>query len=105
MKCCQSLTLSFPDHSDQAEPMELYVDASSIGAGACLMQSQEGHSRPIAYSSVAFSPAEQRYSTIERELLAIRWGGTYFISLYMGEAYNITIQAKNVNLPVIISSL
>ena len=83
-KLCVELTLSFPDYNDDAEPLELYVDASGTGAGACLMQKQGNEHKPIAYSSTAFSPAEQKYSTIERELLALRWGVKNFRSFLFG---------------------
>jgi hypothetical protein len=68
------VALSFPDYSESAERLELYVDASSVGAGACLMQRQKGEYRTIAYSSRTFTATQRRYSTIERELTAIRWG-------------------------------
>lgn len=70
----KDVALSFPDYSDSAERLELYVDASSVGAGACLMQKQKGEYRTIAYSSRTFTDTQRRYSTIERELTAIRWG-------------------------------
>lgn len=70
----QDVTLSFPDYCDTADKLELFVDASSNGAGACLMQRQNGHYKTIAYSSMTFTPTQRRYSTIERELVALRWG-------------------------------
>ena len=51
----KEISLSFPDYNKEAEPLELYVDASAVGAGACIMQKQNGESMPIAYSSVAFT--------------------------------------------------
>ena len=66
--------LAFPDYHEDARPLELYVDASAVGAGACLAQSQEEETRIIAYASTTFSHAEYHYSTIERELAALRWG-------------------------------
>ena len=68
------VTLAFPDYSEEAEPLELYVDASGVGAGACLLQKQDNDTKIIAYASTTFSPAEYHYSTIERELAALRWG-------------------------------
>jgi len=65
--------LAFPDYSNEASPLELDVDASGIGAGAVLSQKQKGHNRPICFMSMTFSRAQQRYSTIERELAALRW--------------------------------
>ena len=69
----EDLLLSYPDYSDGAEKLELYVDASGTGAGACLKQLQDGDRRVIGYSSRCFSKAQRQYSVIERELAAIRW--------------------------------
>ena len=70
----RDVLLSFPDYSVGASPLELYVDASGTGAGACLMQVQRGESRAIAFNSMTFSRPQRQYSTIDRELAAIRWG-------------------------------
>ena len=67
------LLLSYPDRSSDASPLLLHVDASNIGAGACLSQIQQGENKPIAYISTTFSRAEQKYSTTEKEVAAIRW--------------------------------
>ena len=45
----------------------IYTDASGEGLGCCLTQDD----KPIAYASRRLTPIEQRYSTIEREFLAI----------------------------------
>lgn len=65
--------LSFPDYVSGASPMELHVDASDIGAGACLSQIQGGVNCPIAYISKTFSGTQRNYSTIDKELTALRW--------------------------------
>ena len=70
----QEVSLTYPDYSSNASKLELYVDASSTAAGACLLQQQNGAYRVIGYGSMCFSPTQQNYSTIERELTAIRWG-------------------------------
>ena len=70
----KDIELAYPDYSDQSEPLELYVDASGYGAGACLAQKQGEVTRVIGYASMSFSAAQQRYSTTEREIAAIRWG-------------------------------
>ena len=70
---CADLELAYPDYSSDASKLELSTDASSLGAGACLSQFQNGETRVIAYASMSFSRAQQKYSTIERELAAIRW--------------------------------
>lgn len=80
----RDIALTYPDYGEQAEPLELSVDASCIGAGACLQQNQSGIYKTIAYSSITFSKAQRQYSTIERELAAIRWGLKTFRSFLFG---------------------
>ena len=70
----KDVMLAYPDYSEGGSPLEISVDASGIGAGACLQQLQNNVYRTIAYASTTFSSAQCRYSTIERELCAIRWG-------------------------------
>ena len=65
--------LSYPDYSREAAKLELWVDASQSGAGACLGQRQTGDLKIIAYSSTTFLPNQRNYSTVERELAALRW--------------------------------
>ena len=80
----EEIVLAFPDYSEGAEKLEIFVDASGLGAGACLVQKQLGNYRTIGYASTTFSDAETRYSTIERELVAIRWGIQTFRSFLFG---------------------
>ena len=51
-------------------PTILQVDASKGGLGACLLQNDQ----PVAYASRAMTNAEQNYTQIEKELLAIVFG-------------------------------
>ena len=53
-------------------PFKLRTDASQLGAGALLYQTDDlGIEHPIAYYSKKFSRPQQAYATIEKELLAI----------------------------------
>jgi len=70
----KDVLLSYPDYNPETEKLELYVDASGSGAGACLMQRQNGEQKVIAYASMCFSATQAKYSATERELSAIRWG-------------------------------
>ena len=47
-KLAEEVTLSFPNYGPEAKPLELYVDASGVGAGGCLLQQQEGSYKRIA---------------------------------------------------------
>ena len=83
----QDIILAFPNFRGDAPPMELYVDASATGVGVCLCQQQDGERRVIAYDSYFFSDAQQKYSTIERELVAIRWGVKAFRPFLFGQPF------------------
>lgn len=85
----QEVLLSYPDYSANAEPLELYVDASGEGAGACLCQIQNNERTVIAYDSMTFLDYETRYSTIERELAALRWGVKTFRVFLYGQFFHI----------------
>uniref|UniRef100_A0A9J7YNR7 Reverse transcriptase RNase H-like domain-containing protein n=1 Tax=Cyprinus carpio carpio TaxID=630221 RepID=A0A9J7YNR7_CYPCA len=43
------------------------------GLGAVLSQVQDGEDHPVIYISRMLSPAEQRYATVKREALSIKW--------------------------------
>ncbi|CAF2051971.1 unnamed protein product [Rotaria magnacalcarata] len=52
-------------------PLILTADASSIAIGGVLQQEVEGTLRNLYYHSQIITPAERKYSTIEKEALAI----------------------------------
>ena len=57
------------------KPFILQTDASGRGVGAVLSQAgDDGGDRPVAYFSRKLLPREERYSTIEKECLAIKLG-------------------------------
>lgn len=85
----QEIMLAYPDYSPNAKPLELYVDASGEGAGACLCQEQAGNRVIIAFDSMTFLDCETRYSTIERELAALRWGVKTFRPFLYGQFFYI----------------
>ena len=51
----------------------LQTDASDSGLGAVLLQEHDGVNMPVMYISRQLNAAETRYSTIERECLALFW--------------------------------
>ena len=55
-------------------PVEIQIDASSSGLGACLMQGGQ----PVQYASRALTETEKRYSQIEKEMLSVVFGLTRF---------------------------
>jgi hypothetical protein len=78
------LELSYPDYSEGAEKLELWVDASAYGAGAYLAQNQSGCHKVIGFASMTFTPAQLNYSTLDRELTALRWGVKTFKPFLFG---------------------
>lgn len=68
----QEIELAYPDYTSEHK-LQLCTDASGYGAGAVLTQVQGDETRVICYVSMTFSQAQRNYSTIERELAAIRW--------------------------------
>jgi hypothetical protein len=81
---CENIELAYPDYSPGAAKLELSTDASGTGSGACLSQHQGDNVRVIAYASMTFSNAQRSYSTIERELAAIRWAVKLFRAFIYG---------------------
>ncbi|GAA6067427.1 uncharacterized protein LOC124389371, partial [Tachysurus ichikawai] len=67
---CAEPILRSPDFTKR---FTVQVDASSVGVGAVLTQVEEGNERPVAFLSRKLLPRETRYSTIEKECLAIKW--------------------------------
>ncbi len=64
---------------------QLIVDASPIGLGAILSQTNtDGKQEVIAYASKTLTATEQRYSQTEREALAIIWGCEHFRIYLLG---------------------
>nr|KAG5686665.1 hypothetical protein BaRGS_031375 [Batillaria attramentaria] len=58
---------------DPKKTFVLRTDASNDGVGAILMQEHEGKLHLVSYGSKKLSSAERKYSTIEKECLAIVW--------------------------------
>ena len=80
--------LKAPDFSKE---FKLAVDASDFGAGAVLIQSDEdGIDHPICYYSKKFDCHQVKYSTIEKELLALILALSHF-EVYIGSNSNVLL--------------
>jgi len=81
------IELAYPNYADDASPLELWVDASALGAGAYLAQEQNGCHRVIGFASMTFTNTQLNYSTLERELTALRWGVKTFRPFLCGVSF------------------
>lgn len=81
-KICTAETLAFVQ---EKLPFELHTDASGIALGAVMSQKySDGTSRPVSFASRKLSQAETRYSTVDREALALSWAMTHFKVYLLG---------------------
>ena len=84
---CSPQVLCTPDFT---KPFVLQTDASDRGVGAVLSQLDDtGRDRPIAYFSKKLLPRETKYSTVEKECLAIKLGVQHFRTYLMGYSFEI----------------
>lgn len=78
---CYAPVLKAPEFH---HPFKLHVDASSVGAGAVLLQEDNmGIDHPVCYFSKKFSKCQNNYSTIEKEALALVLALQHF-EVYLG---------------------
>uniref|UniRef100_A0ABD2XB60 RNA-directed DNA polymerase n=1 Tax=Trichogramma kaykai TaxID=54128 RepID=A0ABD2XB60_9HYME len=78
-----------------SQPLALYTDASDTAIGAALNQQREsGVWVPLGFFSRKLSPTEQRYSTYDRELLAIYASIKHFQRILEGRSFRILTDHK-----------
>jgi hypothetical protein len=65
-------------HPDLSATLALFTDASDIAIGAALQQRVCDAWQPLAFYSHKLSPAQQKYSPYDRELLAVYEAIKYF---------------------------
>ena len=73
-------TLSCPDY---VKLFVLQTDASDRGVGAVLSQQEGIEDRPLAFYSRKLMPREMRYTTIEKECLAVVNAVKHFLFIYL----------------------
>ncbi|KMQ87800.1 hypothetical protein RF55_12829 [Lasius niger] len=72
-------------HYNPNLPVKLACDASQHGIGAVLLHVYpNGTERPIAFASRILSKAEEGYSVIHKEALAVYWGVKKFCQYLIG---------------------
>ncbi|BES87356.1 Reverse transcriptase (RNA-dependent DNA polymerase) [Nesidiocoris tenuis] len=89
-KCRQALasdtTLAFPDPDAE---LSIMTDASNTTIGGAVNQTSNGVTRPLAFFSRRLTSAEEKYSTYDRELLAIYATIQRFAYLLEGRRFTI----------------
>jgi len=65
----------------------LDTDASNVGLGAILSQTQEGEEKVIAYASRTLSRTERNYDTTKKELLAVKYGLKQYRQYLIGRQF------------------
>ena len=75
-------------------PFVLRTDASNYGLGAVLLQYYKDCPHPVAYASRKLLDRETRYSTIERECLAVVFGIVKFDYYLRGTEFILEIDHK-----------
>ena len=81
-------------HPDPDAPISLVTDASDVAVGAVLQQYSNGSWEPLGFFSKRLQPAEARYSTFGRELLAIYLGIKHFRHSLEGREFTIFTDHK-----------
>ncbi|CAH8550920.1 unnamed protein product [Dicrocoelium dendriticum] len=80
--------------TDVNTPLILKTDASQTAVGAVLQQLINGHPEPLSFFSRKLQPAQTRYSTFGRELLAIYLAIKHFRHLLEGRSFTILTDHK-----------
>ena len=81
---CSDPVLQAPDFSQE---FIVQVDASDTGLGAVLAQGEGEAEKPILFISRKLSDREQRYATVEKEALAIKWALDYLRYYLLGRRF------------------
>ena len=85
-KCSLSASATLA-HPLPNSTIALTTDASDIGIGACLEQHTERGWQPISFFSKKLKKSEQKYSTFDRELLALYEAVRHFRSFLEGRNF------------------
>nr|VZI26228.1 unnamed protein product [Spirometra erinaceieuropaei] len=88
---------TLPTHPAPEAQLSRMVDASTVAVGAVLQQHLAGSTQPLAFFSNKLLPAETRYSTFGRELLAIYLAMNHFRHFLEGRDFTVFTDHKPLN--------
>lgn len=83
--------LTCPDYT---KPIVVQTDASGFGLGAVLTQPSPERHKVVCYLSRSLSKQERRYTTNERECLAVFWA-VEKLRQYLEGVFDHTLKALN----------
>ena len=72
---------------DTTKTCKLITDASDFGVGAVLIQTHNGCDKPIAFASKSLTILEKKYTTTEKECLALVFGIQKFHNYLFGKPF------------------
>ncbi|XP_038049667.1 uncharacterized protein K02A2.6-like [Patiria miniata] len=80
---------------DPDKATQLIVDASPVGLGAILAQTdKDGNQSIVGLASRSLTPVEQRYSQIESEALSVTWGTLHYHLYLYGNNFEVVTDHK-----------
>ncbi|KMQ83421.1 enzymatic polyprotein endonuclease reverse, partial [Lasius niger] len=88
---CKAPILQYPDFD---KTFILTTDACGYAIGGVLSQEHSGKDLPVSFTSRVLNEAEARYSTIEKECLAIVYAVSYFRHYLYGRNFSIITDHK-----------
>lgn len=83
---CSAPVLSMPDFS---KPFTIHTDASDVGVGGVLVQGEGLEEKVISYMSHKLTTAQRKYSTTERECLAVLLAIEHFRAYIEGSKFSV----------------
>ena len=96
IELAKDVALAFPETSENASPLELYTDASNLATGSALFQLQQGELRPLSFMSKLLSKTEIKYTSYDKEILALVRGITSHRQFLIGRKFKLFTDCKNV---------
>ena len=82
------------NYFDPSKTCKLITDASDYGVGAVLLQTDNGVDKPIAFGSKSLSSLEKKYTTTEKECLALVFGVQKFHIYLYGKRFIAQVDHK-----------